>query len=78
MLSEHNCKDLMTDIALLLDGELDRHAENKLMKELDECENCKNYYNSHSAYKKTVSQKVTRMCCGEDFKDQIRSKIRGL
>jgi predicted anti-sigma-YlaC factor YlaD len=68
----------MKDISLLLDGELDRHSENMLREEIEKCETCKHYFNNHAAYKKNVSQKVTRMCCGENFKDALRSKIRGL
>ena len=62
----------------MLDGELDRHSENMLREEIEKCETCKHYFNNHAAYKKNVSQKVTRMCCGENFKDTLRSKIRGL
>jgi predicted anti-sigma-YlaC factor YlaD len=68
----------MKDISLMLDGELDRHSENMLREEIEKCETCKHYFNNHAAYKKNVSQKVTRMCCGENFKDTLRSKIRGL
>lgn len=74
----HNCNELVRDISLLLDGELDRHSENVLREEIEKCDTCKRYYNSHAAYKKTVSEKVTRMSCGEGFKEALRSKIRGL
>lgn len=74
----HNCKELITDISLLLDGELNRHAELRLLDEIEKCSTCKQYYNSHAAYKTNVSQKVTRMSCGQDFKDALREKIRGM
>jgi len=74
----HNCNELKTDISLLLDGEMDRHRENILMEEIQKCPECQQYYNNHAAYKKNVSQKVTRMCCGENIKDALRAKIRGL
>ena len=74
----HNCNELISDISLLLDGELDRHSENKLKEEIKNCETCTQYYNNHAAYKKNVSQKVTRMCCGEHIKEALRAKIRGL
>lgn len=74
----HNCNELIKDISLMLDGELDRHSENMLREEIEKCSTCQRYLNSHAAYKKNVSQKVTRMCCGEDFKEALRSKIRGL
>jgi len=74
----HNCKDLIADISLLLDGELNRHAERQLLEAIEKCPTCKQYYNNHASYKTNVSQKVTRMCCGEDLKDALRAKIRGL
>lgn len=74
----HNCNELIKDISLLLDGELDRHSENILMEEIEKCPVCSQYYKSHSSYKMNVSQKVTRMCCGDNLKEALRSKIRGL
>ncbi len=74
----HNCNELVKDISLLLDGELDRHTENMLREEIEKCDVCNQYYKSHAAYKMNVSQKITRMSCGENFKDSLRSKIRGL
>ena len=76
--SKHHCNDLVKDISLLLDGELDRHTANALQAEIENCENCTAYYNSHSAFKKTVAQKVIRKSCVEDLKDSLRSRIRGL
>lgn len=74
----HNCNELIKDISLMLDGELDRHAENILKEEIEKCETCQKYYQSHAAYKKNVSQKVVRRSCGDDLKDALRSRIRGL
>jgi predicted anti-sigma-YlaC factor YlaD len=74
----HNCNELKSDISLLLDGEMDRHKENRLLEEIKNCPACQQYYNSHAAYKKNVSQKFNRRCCGEHIKDALRAKIRGL
>ena len=74
----HNCTELMSDISMLLDGELDRHSENRLMDEIQKCPTCMQYYNNHSAYKKNVAQKVMRKACGETLKVNLRAKIRGL
>ena len=74
----HHCNDRIKDISLLLDGELDRHAASILQSEIENCEKCTAYYNNHSAFKKTVAQKVIRKSCGDDFKDTLRARIRGL
>jgi len=75
---KHHCKELMADISLLLDGELNRHTEQQLLVEIESCPICKQYYNNHASYKANVSQKVTRMSCGDDLKEVLRAKIRGL
>lgn len=71
-------RDLQDKIALLVDGELDRPAERDLLKRMESCEDTMQLYKNQVAYKKTISEKVTRMSCGDDLKEALRSKIRGL
>lgn len=71
-------RDLHDKISLLVDGELDRSTERDLLKKIENCNETMQLYKNQVAYKKIVSEKVTRMCCGEDLKDALRSKIRGL
>jgi len=75
---EHNCKQLMADINSLLDAELDRHSEAKILEELNNCSVCKQYYNTHVAYKTNVSHKIVRVSCSIEIKENILAKIRGL
>ncbi len=76
--TQHHCQTLITDIQLLLDGELDRHKENKVRLEMQQCDKCLQFYNGQSKLKQAISTRVTRMSCGEDFKATMLSKIRGL
>lgn len=71
-------RDLQDKIAQLVDGELDRPTERDLLKRMETCEDTMQLYKNQVAYKKTISEKVTRMSCGEDLKEALRSKIRGL
>ena len=71
-------RDLHDKISLLVDGELDRSTERDLLKKIENCNETMQLYKNQVAYKKIVSEKVTRMSCGEDLKDALRSKIRGL
>ncbi len=71
-------RDLQDKISLLVDGELDRPAERDLLKKIQSCEETLQLYKNQVAYKKMVSEKITRKCCGEDLKEALRSKIRGL
>ena len=71
-------RDLHDKISLLVDGELDRPTERDLLKKIETCNETRQLYKNQVAYKKNVSEKVTRMSCGEDLKEALRSKIRGL
>ena len=71
-------RDLHDKISLLVDGELDHHTERDLLKKIETCNETMRLYKNQVAYKKNVSEKVTRMSCGEDLKEALRSKIRGL
>ena len=71
-------RDLHDKISLLVDGELDHHTERDLLKKIETRNETMRLYKNQVAYKKNVSEKVTRMSCGEDLKEALRSKIRGL
>jgi hypothetical protein len=66
------------EICLLLDGELDRHAANKILLVIDECPDCKQFYTNQKAFKSAISEKVVRRSCGDELKDALRLRIRGL
>lgn len=74
----HNCTAMIADISMLLDGEMNRHLSKHLLEEINNCPTCQKNYKNYASYKTNVSQKVTRMSCGADFKDEMRAKIRGL
>lgn len=71
-------RDLQTKIALLVDGELDRSTQNDLLEKMKDCPDTMQLYKNQIALKKVISEKVTRMCCGEELKDSLRSKLRGM
>jgi anti-sigma factor RsiW len=70
--------EVKKEICLYLDGELDRHAANRVLQQIEQCPDCKQYYTSQKAYKTAIADKVVRRACGEDLKDALRSRIRGL
>jgi mevalonate pyrophosphate decarboxylase len=53
----HNCQTLITDIQLLLDGELDRHKENKVRLEMQQCDKCLQFYNGQVKIKTSYFNK---------------------
>jgi hypothetical protein len=70
--------EVQREICLFLDGELDRHASNKIQLQIEACPYCKQFYTNQKAYKSAISEKVVRRSCGDDLKDALRLRIRGL
>lgn len=70
--------EVKQEICLYLDGELDRHASNRILAKIEQCPDCKQFYTNQKAYKSAIADKVVRRSCGEDLKDALRLRIRGL
>lgn len=70
--------EVKKEICLYLDGELDRHTANKILLKIEQCPDCKQFYTNQKAYKTAIADKVVRRACGDDLKDALRSRIRGL
>lgn len=79
---EHRKSQLTTEvqkeICLYIDGELDRHMINQIVRKIEECPDCKQFYINHKAFKSTIAEKVVRRSCGDDLKDSLRLRIRGM
>ena len=70
--------EVKQEICLYLDGELDRHASNRVLLKIEQCPDCQQFYTNQKAYKSAIADKVVRRSCGEDLKDALRLRIRGL
>jgi hypothetical protein len=79
---EHRQSQLTTEvkkeICFFLDGELDRHSANKILLKIEQCPDCKQFYSNQKAFKSAIAEKVVRRSCGDDLKDALRLRIRGL
>lgn len=79
---EHRKSQLTTEmqkeICLFLDGELDRHAANKILQKIGQCPDCQQFYTNQKAFKTAIAEKVVRRACGEELKDALRLRIRGM
>ncbi len=76
--TKHNCQHFLADMQLLIDGELDRHKESLVRQEMQQCPKCLQFFQNQSKFKQTISTRITRMSCGDDFKQSLLTKIRGL
>ncbi|MEZ5006956.1 MAG: hypothetical protein R2728_02775 [Chitinophagales bacterium] len=74
----HNCKDVVEKVEFLLDGELDKETEARLIKEINRCPSCLEHYAIDDAFKKFVKTKLDRKCCTDGLKSEILEKIKNL
>ncbi len=74
----HNCKDVAEKVEILLDGELDKEAEQHLIKEINKCSSCLEHYNIDKAYKEFIHNKMERKCCTDKLKSEILNQIKSI
>jgi hypothetical protein len=70
--------EVKKEICLYIDGELDRHSANIVLLKIEQCTDCKQFYTNQKAYKSAIAEKVVRRSCGDDLKDALRLRIRGM
>ena len=74
----HNCKEIVEKVEILLDGELDKATQEKLIKEIKRCPSCLEHYEIDEAFKKFVCQKLERKNCTNGLKAEILDKIKNI
>ncbi|MEZ5025693.1 MAG: hypothetical protein R2739_03855 [Chitinophagales bacterium] len=72
----HN-REAQDRINMLVDGELDNSSRAEVLREMESDEEMQQLYKNQLAYKRSLTEKVQRMSCGEELKEQLIHKIRG-
>ncbi len=72
----HNCKDVAEKLEILLDGELEKEYEERLILEIKRCPACLEHYDIDKAFKDFLYNKIERKCCTEGSKTEILEKIK--
>ncbi len=75
---EHNCRDTMQRVMLILDGELSQDEELRFMYDLSICSHCLEKYKIEKEFKLFLSSKVEKKRCTEDLKSKIRLQLARL
>lgn len=76
--ADHSCSETQEKIQLLIDGELDRHTKMDVEQIIDRCPFCRDYYQSQQQFKTLLHVSLRRKSCGEQFKNNVMNKIRGI
>ena len=75
-MGSHNCREVISKVEELIDGELDDASQEKLIIEINRCPACLEHYNIDIAFKEFVNSRLRRKCCAESMKSEILGKIR--
>ena len=75
MRKSHNCKDVVSQFNLMLDGELNPKEEQNVMCELQRCMHCLQEYNLEEKYRKFIQERVQKKPCPSSFLTGLKTKI---
>lgn len=73
--SGHDCNEIASKLEELIDGEVDKATEQKLIEEINRCQHCLDHYDVDKAYKAFLHNKIKRKCCTEKLRAEILEKI---
>lgn len=77
MNKNHDCKEVVTQFNLLLDGALNPKEEQEVMCELQRCMHCLQEYNLENEYRGFVKKRVEKKCCPSQIITRLKNYIQG-
>ena len=75
MRKSHNCKEVLSQFNLMLDGELNPKEEQNVMCELQRCMHCLQEFNLEEKYRKFIQERVKKKPCPSPFLSGLKTKI---
>lgn len=77
-LPEHDCKNFVRKVFLVLDGELNSEEKQNFILDIERCQACLQHYHIEKEFKAFVSNGVLRKCCSETLRLSIISQIKNI
>ena len=78
MNKNHDCCNVLSKVFLALDGELSPEEEKEFLEEINRCSYCLEQYHIEQAFKKFLSQKITRRSTSSALISEIKEKIKSI
>lgn len=76
MKKSHNCKDVVTQFNLMIDGELNPKEEQDVMCELQRCIHCLEEYNLEEKYRQFLKEKITKKGVSTAFLNKLKNCVQ--
>lgn len=77
-LPQHDCRQFVKQVFLVLDGELSKEEEDLFIRDIKRCRHCLEHYNIEKEFKAYLQKSVERKQCSEKLKTDIISQIRSM
>jgi hypothetical protein len=77
MNKRHDCKEVVTQFNLLLDGALNPKEEQNVMCELQRCIHCLEEYNLEDKYRVYLKERVAKKYCPGELLAKLKKCIKG-
>jgi anti-sigma factor RsiW len=74
----HDCKEIVTNVHMLLDGELNPKEEQDVLCELQRCMHCLDEYNLQGKFKKFLTERLEKKSISEECRQKIKEQINQL
>jgi hypothetical protein len=71
----HDCKEIVENVQMLLDGELNAKEEQDVLCELQRCMHCLEEYNLQGKFKKFLTEKLEKKTLSDDCRSRIIEQI---
>ena len=75
-LSQHDCRNFVKKVFLVLDGELEPAEKQNFILDIQRCQACLQHYHIEKDFKEFVTKSVERKNCSETLRQSIISQIR--
>jgi len=73
----HDCKEVISKVNAVLDGELSTDEEKRFLDQVNCCPSCLKKYKIEQSFKKFLVQKIEKKCISTNLIETIKMKIRG-
>lgn len=75
-LPNHDCKNFLKKVFLVLDGELDSEEKQSFIQDIERCQYCLEHFRIEKEFKEFVIRKVERRNCSDSLKTAIIQQIK--
>ena len=77
-MGHHNCKDIISKVFLILDGELSIDEEKEFLNELNCCTSCLEKYNIERSFKSFLCAKINKKTVSIETVSTIKAQLNAM